>query len=179
MQKLKLIYDNTYGENYLLCGQKIEGCSSKISYEIMKKYEDDIVEKFIEYKFLSKKSIKFRDLLPSTQYVLYKICKYGYLRKQDLYLEEFEYGINNKEQCLIIDSIIYLMNNNHSLNVSIRSHSEVILNRIGRHIIENNFDCQKILIYMKDKTKSIECKINEDGMVKPWISGFFEGEDLN
>lgn len=58
------------------------------------------------------------------------------------------------------------------------THSEVVINRIGRHIAEDNFDNKQVSIFLQNKDRTVECRFTEDGTITNWISGFFEGENI-
>lgn len=92
-------------------------------------------------------------------------------------LFEFECGINNKQQCVIIDYIVHLSKSTE-YDISICTNSEVIINRIGRHIAEDNIDNEQISIFLHNKDKIHKCKFTENGIITNWISGFFEGDNL-
>lgn len=189
MKNLKLIYANIqdvtktlsklnkYGINIpynLIIGSSNYLSQQKLSYE-----KTSLYNQFKDYMQLSSFNINLNDLSSSTNLILYEIW-YNIFKKHNksITLLEFECGINNKQQCIVIDFIINLLNKNLDIQFNIITNSEVVLNRIGRHIVEDNFNNENIVILLQHKNTFNKCLINQEGIVTGWIDGFFEGENL-
>lgn len=102
-------------------------------------------------------------------------------------IEQPELHLHPAMQAQLIDAIIKSIKlakkNGINIKFIIETHSETIINRIGRHIVEELFEPQNInlLIFEKQdkKTNIIEAKFNNRGRLEKWPFGFFEPGDIN
>lgn len=115
---------------------------------------------------------------------------YRYRRKeaeQIFVIEQPELHLHPAMQAMLMDAIIKSIKIAKKEKVEVKfiieTHSETIINRIGRHILENSLNETEInlLIFEKDKnnqTKVIESGFDSEGILEKWPLGFFEPGDI-
>ena len=131
----------------------------------------------------------FSQLLPILVQIWRKIHTNFFMKNnsQIFVIEQPELHLHPAMQAKLIDIIIKSIKiaKNKGLDIKfiIETHSETMINRIGRHIVEELFEPQDInlLIFEKhDKeTEIIEAKFNNRGRLEKWPFGFFEPGDID
>lgn len=102
-------------------------------------------------------------------------------------IEQPELHLHPAMQASLIDIFIKLIKlgkkKEYNIKFVIETHSETIINRIGRHIVEENFESkdEEIIIFENDENSKLELvktNISEEGIIERWPFGFFEPEEL-
>ncbi len=104
-----------------------------------------------------------------------------------LLIEQPELHLHPAMQAQLADAFIiateYAKKNDITLKLIIETHSPVIINRIGRRIIEKKIDYKKVnvmLFQLDNSLKNTTIKstnFNENGVLLNWPLGFFEPEN--
>lgn len=101
-------------------------------------------------------------------------------------IEQPELHLHPAMQATLIDIFIKAINLGRRKGINIKfileTHSETIVNRVGRHIIEENYkqNDAKIFIFnnQENKVELQETFYNSDGDIEKWPLGFFGAEDI-
>lgn len=101
-------------------------------------------------------------------------------------IEQPELHLHPAMQATLIDVFIKAIKLGKKKKINIKfvleTHSETIINRIGRHIIEENLESENVEIMIfeneKDKLEIIKTNITPDGIIEKWPLGFFEPKEL-
>lgn len=101
-------------------------------------------------------------------------------------IEQPELHLHPAMQATLIDVFIKVIKLGKKKKINIKfvleTHSETIINRVGRHIIEENMESEnvQIMIFEKEKEKLeiIQTNITPDGIIEKWPLGFFEPKEL-
>lgn len=101
-------------------------------------------------------------------------------------IEQPELHLHPAMQATLIDVFIKAIKLGKKKKINIKfvleTHSETIVNRVGRHIIEENFENESVQIIIfeneKDKLKIIKTAITPEGIIEKWPLGFFEPKEL-
>ena len=113
----------------------------------------------------------------------------NFLRSRDLVflIEQPELHLHPAMQATLIDLFIKAIKLGKKRKINIKfvleTHSETIVNRVGRHIIEENYNSEdaKIFIFNPSQEKSIklqETSYDSEGDIYEWPLGFFGAEDI-
>lgn len=113
----------------------------------------------------------------------------NFLRSRDLVflIEQPELHLHPAMQATLIDLFIKVIKLGKKRKINIKfvleTHSETIVNRVGRHIIEENYNSEdaKIFIFNPSQEKSIklqETSYDSEGDIYEWPLGFFGAEDI-
>lgn len=102
-------------------------------------------------------------------------------RNISIVIEQPELHLHPAFQAKMIDVFINvikeLKKNNINLKVILESHSETMINRIGRLIYQDKISADDVSIYIFDKDNDITTiskkQFNEKGLLKGWPIGFF------
>lgn len=115
---------------------------------------------------------------------------YGYEGKeveQIFVIEQPELHLHPAMQAMLMDAIIKSIKIAKKERIEVKfiieTHSETIINRIGRHVLENSLNETDInlLIFEKNKnnqTEVIESGFDSEGILEKWPLGFFEPGDI-
>ena len=103
------------------------------------------------------------------------------------FIEQPELHLHPAMQASLIDLFIKAIKigdkNQVKIKFILETHSEVIINRVGRHIAEENFESDKIeiIIFENDKVGGLsllKTNISDEGIISNWPSGFFEPKEI-
>lgn len=108
----------------------------------------------------------------------------GPVSEKTIVIEQPELHLHPAYQAKIMDLFVQIINEseNAGLNIKIilETHSETIVNRIGKLVSEKRINNQKvnILIFDKDKDETVitSRSFSEDGLISNWPIGFFATE---
>ena len=81
----------------------------------------------------------------------------------------------------LIDLFLKISNSNPELKLIIETHSNIIVDRIGKNIYKNNYDANNVnlLIFNKnDKLEIIQTKYDKEGTIEKWPARFFSAKDI-
>lgn len=111
-----------------------------------------------------------------------------FLKSHDLIflIEQPELHLHPAMQATLVDIFIKAISLGKKKGINIKfileTHSETIINRVGRHIIEENFKNENVEMIIfeneKDKLKIIKTNITSEGIIEKWPLGFFEPKEL-
>jgi len=115
----------------------------------------------------------------------YRFIYYEYVRELIALIEQPELHLHPAYQAKIADAFVAVIKNNEDIctRLLIETHSETIINRIGRRIREGvlSSDDVMIVIFNKDIKQSNTIvtthTFNEKGQLDNWPLGFFDPED--
>lgn len=101
-------------------------------------------------------------------------------------IEQPELHLHPAMQAKLIDAILKSIKiaEKEKINMKfiIETHSETIVNRVGRHIIEDLFDKNQVNLLIFEKKngelKILETQYNSNGELTKWPFGFFEPEGI-
>lgn len=114
----------------------------------------------------------------------YSLLYYEYIRELFALIEQPELHLHPAYQAKIADAFIKVLNNaDIRVRLLIETHSETIINRIGRRIREGLLSSKDVMIVIFNKdikqsnTKVTTHTFNEKGQLDNWPLGFFDPED--
>lgn len=115
----------------------------------------------------------------------YTLIYYQYFRELFALMEQPELHLHPAYQAKIADAFIKVIKNNEDVRVRllIETHSETIINRIGRRIREGMISSNDVMIVIFNKavehsnTSITTHTFNEKGQLENWPIGFFDPED--
>lgn len=115
----------------------------------------------------------------------YRFIYYEYLRELFALIEQPELHLHPAYQAKIADAFINVVKGNEDVYIRllIETHSETIINRIGRRIREGLLSSKDVMIVifnkdiMQSNTKVTTHTFNEKGQLDNWPLGFFDPED--
>ena len=96
-------------------------------------------------------------------------------------IEQPELHLHPKMQSDLIDLFLKISNSNPELKLIIETHSNIIVDRIGKNIYKNNYDANNVnlLIFNKnDKLEIIQTKYDKEGTIEKWPARFFSAKDI-
>lgn len=99
-----------------------------------------------------------------------------------LLIEQPELHLHPKMQSDFIDLLLKLSLSNKNLKFIIETHSNLMIDRIGKNIYKKNYSEKDINIYLFNKDKNLEIKktnYSEKGLLKEWPVRFFSAKELN
>lgn len=115
----------------------------------------------------------------------FRYVYYDYIRELSTLIEQPELHLHPAYQAKIADAFIKVIKENKEVNARflIETHSETIINRIGRRIREGLLSSKDVMIVIFNKdikqsnTKVTTHTFNEKGQLDNWPLGFFDPED--
>ncbi len=93
-------------------------------------------------------------------------------------IEQPELHLHPKFQSLLVNSIVKLINNsNKKINIIFETHSETIINNLGKLVFTKQIDSNDISIFIFEKVNGLstikESHFDEEGYLTNWPIGFF------
>ena len=115
----------------------------------------------------------------------FRYVYYEYFRELIALIEQPELHLHPAYQAKIADAFIKVIKENKevSARLLIETHSETIINRIGRRIREGSLSSKDVIVVIFNKdikqsnTKVTTHTFNEKGQLDNWPLGFFDPED--
>lgn len=86
-------------------------------------------------------------LKPSTDYLIRQISDMLEQGVKEITITNFECDKNHEQQEILIDFIISIIKK-YNVEINIYTESEIVVNRVGRHIIEKNISCDNVDIML-------------------------------
>lgn len=113
-------------------------------------------------------------LKPSTDYLIRQISDMLEKGVKQITITNFECDKNHEQQEILVDFIISIIKK-YNVEINIYTESEVVVNRVGRHIIEENISCDKIDIMLPTCEKTY---FDSEGDIIDYPLGTFATLDL-
>jgi predicted ATPase len=116
---------------------------------------------------------------------IYSLSRMRRRHDQLLLIEQPELHLHPAMQAKVADSFVKLMNeaDGHSVRLIVETHSQAIINRIGRRIREKKISANdvNVILFEKDdkmqNSKIRQIEFTEEGQLKDWPYGFFDPKD--
>lgn len=96
-------------------------------------------------------------------------------------VEQPELHLHPKMQCDLIDFILKLCNKNKKIEFILETHSSLLINRLGKHILKRNFNSDDINLFIFNKSKKLDIRktgFDKDGTITEWPIRFFSEKEL-
>lgn len=96
-------------------------------------------------------------------------------------IEQPELHLHPKMQSDLLDLILKLSKKNPNLKFIIETHSSLVIDRIGKNIMMENYNSKDINVFIFNKKENLEIKktkYGEDGILEEWPIRFFSAKEL-
>lgn len=96
-------------------------------------------------------------------------------------IEQPELHLHPKMQSDLLDLLLKLSKDNPNLKFIIETHSSLIIDRVGKNIMIENYDSKDINVFIFNKEQNLEIKktrYGQDGVLEEWPIRFFSAKEI-